>query len=293
MRFLPATIMLIALSLPLSAFAERFDTVEALAGEYGSEGCKECHPAIYEQWKATPHADSVGIVVGSLRNYIVHGVRGWWGREVTKAELLKCLDCHAPAMNLASEELAGKIADMIVKAAEAKDAGEAAAAREELSRLNVGCLGCHNIKATTVALGRLGPPEKGTVYGPGGKASPAHKSVRLAGIGTAVFCMQCHGDYDAPDGTVINCNTINGSYLDAYLARGGTKTCQDCHMRAGGRGHRIMGGRDLAMVKEAIGFSLDVRGYQHIPGKGEERWTPSAVVSVELENRAGHRIPDG
>jgi hypothetical protein len=64
-------------------------------------------------------------------------------------------------------------------------------------------------------------------------------------------------------------------------------------MRQKGRGHRMMGGRDLALVKEGIGFNLEVSQYMHLPGKGEDRWTPSAIVNVELENRAGHRIPDG
>jgi len=285
--------VLIALSSPAWAAGAEFDTIEALAEAYGSEGCGKCHQAAYDEWKATPHADSVNMVLGSLSGFIAYGIRDWWGREVSKAELLKCLDCHAPALNLATERLAREVAGMIVRAAEAKDPAEAAAIKEKLSALNVGCMGCHNLKSTTVDLGRLGPPEAGAVYGPGGRPSPAHKSVRLPGLSTAAFCMQCHGDYEAPDGTVINCNTLNGSYLDAYLARGGTKTCQDCHMRAGGRGHRLLGGRDPAMVKQGIGFALDVRKYQHIPGKGEERWTPSAVVNVELENRAGHRIPDG
>ncbi len=157
----------------------------------------------------------------------------------------------------------------------------------------MGCLSCHNLKATSIAPGRLGDPEEGAVYGVHGESSPAHKTIKSAELKTASFCMQCHGTYTAPDGEMIWCNTLNGSYQDAYVSMGGSRTCQDCHMKEKGRGHRMLGGRDLELVREGIGFNVEVSKYQHLPGKGEERWTPSAVVGVELENRAGHRIPDG
>jgi hypothetical protein len=293
MRTYKYLIFMAFLLIPALGFSAEYSTVDELVAAYSDETCRKCHAKIYDEWKATPHADSVNLSLGGLRNFAVLGVREWWGRKVTKEEVMKCLDCHAPVVKFATRDLAVKIADMIVTAKETKDKSKKAALTAELSRLNVGCLACHNLKATTVAIGRLGEPEKGAVYGIRGTGSEAHKTIKSAELKTAVFCMQCHGNYTAPDGEVIKCNTINGSYQDAYLARGGSRTCQDCHIKAKGRGHRMLGGRDLALVKEGIGFTAEISRYLHLPGKGEKLWTPSAIVAVALENRAGHRIPDG
>lgn len=289
--------MLIFLALfvvvPVSAYSAQYGSIDELVAAFSDETCKGCHGKIYEQWKSTPHANSVNLALGGLGSFQTSGVKQWWKREVTKRDLMKCLDCHAPVMRFATEELAQKVGAMVLAAQETKDKREKDSIQKELARLNVGCVSCHNLKATTVAIGLRGEPEKDAVYGPRGKQSPAHKTVQSSEIETALFCMQCHGIHVAPDGEDIWCNTISGSYQDGYVARGGSRTCQDCHMKDRDLGHRILGGRDLELVKEGIGFNVEVSRYLHLPGKGEEKWTPSAIVSVGLENRAGHRIPDG
>jgi hypothetical protein len=286
-------VLIAFLLVPALGISAEYSTIGKLVAAYDDRKCRECHAQIYAEWKATPHADSVNLSLGGLRNFAVLGVDEWWGRKLTKAEIMKCMDCHAPVVKFATPELAVKIANMIVTAKETKDKKEKAALTAELGRLNVGCVACHNLKATTVAIGRLGEPIKGAVYGTRGNGSTAHRTIKSAEIKTSVFCMQCHGNYTAPDGEVIKCNTLNGSYQDAYLARGGSRTCQDCHIKAKDRGHRMLGGRDLELVKEGIGFTAEISRYLHLPGKGEKLWTPSAIVAVSLENRAGHRIPDG
>lgn len=293
MRSVAMAVFLALLIVPRVAFSEEYNTIEELANAFNDDKCGACHEKIFEQWLSTPHANSVNLSLGGMRNFLVLGVKDWWGRKITKEEVMKCLDCHAPSMKFASEALAVEVADMIVTAIETEDEEKRESVRKELTRLNIGCLSCHNIKATTIAPGRLGETEKGAVYGLEGKPSPAHKTIKSAELGTALYCMQCHGNYTAPNGEVIKCNTLSGSYQDGYVARGGSKTCQDCHMRAENRGHGMLGGRDLELVKEGIGFTVEVSQYLHLPGKGEKLWTPSALVSVELENRAGHRIPDG
>jgi hypothetical protein len=293
MKLLALAVFLALLIIPCVALTEEFNTIEELSNAFSDDKCGTCHLRVYEEWLATPHADSMNLSLGGMRNFLVFGVKGWWGREITKDEVMKCLDCHAPLMHFAAEGLALKVADMIVAAKETKDEKKRESIKKELARLNVGCVSCHNIKATAIAPGRLGEPEKGAVYGIEGKPSPAHKTIKSAELGTALYCMQCHGNYTAPDGEVIKCNTLNGSYQDGYVARGGSRTCQDCHMRAKNRGHGMLGGRDLELVREGIGFTVEVSQYLHLPGKGEKLWTPSALVNVELENRAGHRIPDG
>ena len=64
------------------------------------------------------------------------------------------------------------------------------------------------------------------------------------------------------------------------------------------RGHLFPGGHDLDIVKEGLGFDVQIAKYRHLPGKvpnvkDEKAWVPSAVVTAFIENKAGHRIPDG
>jgi hypothetical protein len=224
------------------------------------------------------------------------GLKKEWETEVTKAQLLKCLDCHAPMNNFASEKLAVEIADMIVTAA--KESGKPAgdAAKNELAKLRVGCLSCHNLKALAVAPHWNGPAEEGMIYGPHGEdAGDAHETLASVDMTRAAFCMQCHGVWTGSDGETIQCNTLSGSYQNGYVAKGGSKTCQDCHMDGG---HLFRGGRDPEMVKKGIGFDVQINPYKHLPGqikdvKDPAKWVPSAVVTVFIENKAGHRIPDG
>lgn len=293
MKRLIFTLAAVWVALPVLSFSAPYGSIDELVSAYNDEKCRGCHVEEYEQWKATPHANSVNLALGGMKNFQESGIKQWWKREVTKQDLMKCMDCHAPVLRFATEELVRKVGHMVVTAVETGDERERESLRKELARLNVGCLSCHNLKATSVAPGLRGEPEKGAVYGPGGKEPPAHKTIRSAELTTALFCMQCHGIHTAPDGEEIWCNTLSGSYQHGYVSRGGSRTCQDCHMKDGDRGHRIFGGRDLERVKEGIGFDVEVSKYLHLPGKGEEKWTPSAIVSVALENRAGHRIPDG
>ncbi len=64
------------------------------------------------------------------------------------------------------------------------------------------------------------------------------------------------------------------------------------------KGHLFPGGHDLEMVKQGLGLEVQVTPYQHLPGKvpgvkNQKAWVPSAVVTAFVENRSGHRIPDG
>lgn len=294
-----ATLLTMTLLLPVAALAGPYPesggakTIDELVAMYDDSACRTCHTKEYDEWKGTPHADPINLSLGGLRNFLEIGVKKEWNRKVTKNEVMKCLDCHSPVIRFASEDLAVKIADMIVKANDSKDPAEKEAVKKELVKLNVNCVSCHNLKATTIALGIRGEPKKGAVYGVYGKKSPAHETVKSAELKTSLFCMQCHGVYDAPDGESIQCNTLSESYQANYVSRGGSRTCQDCHMKDKNRGHRMLGGRDLELVKEGIGFNVEVTSYRHLPKAPDTRWTPSAIVTVELTNNAGHRIPDG
>ncbi|PIE63945.1 MAG: hypothetical protein CSA26_10520 [Desulfobacterales bacterium] len=288
-------LVLLVLSASSMVQAEEAKNIDELVAMFDDKKCAECHEEIYAEWKQSWHSRAINSSLGGLRNFITVGLAKEWNTTLTKKEILKCLDCHAPAVNYASEELAIEIGNLIVTAADKKGTEEGNKASAELAKLNVGCYSCHNLKATGIAPGLRGEPRPGAVYGPNGDDSDFHESIETTDLKTSAFCMQCHGVYHASDGETIQCNTLSGSYRHSYLAAGGTKTCLECHNK---KGHLFPGGHDLDTVKEGLGFDLQIAKYKHLPGqikgvKNPGEWVPSAVVTVFVENKAGHRIPDG
>lgn len=290
--------LLLVLCVPLvSAAAEKLaESIDELAAMFDESECMECHTEIHAEWAESWHARSVVSSLKGMHNFITIGLAKEWEQPLTKGQLLKCLDCHAPVVNYASEKLASDIGEMIVTAFKQKGSPAGDKAKEELAKLNVGCLSCHNLKAISVASGFNGPPEKGMIYGPHGEETDgAHETLEAVDITRSSFCMQCHGVYMAADGEMIQCNTLSGSYQNGYVAMGGASSCQECHMK---KGHLFPGGHDLDTVKEGLGFRVEVMDYGHLPGQIKEvkdpaKWVPSAIVTVFIENLAGHRIPDG
>ena len=64
------------------------------------------------------------------------------------------------------------------------------------------------------------------------------------------------------------------------------------------KGHLFPGGHDLETVKEGLGFQVEIAPYRHLPGKvpnvkDDKKWVPSVVVTAFVENKTGHRVPDG
>lgn len=283
MKYLRLILIMAFLALPVIAFAE-FNTIDDIAKAYSDEACKSCHGKVHDEWKSSYHAQSVVHSLGGIRNFIVVGLGKEWNKPVSKEHLMRCMDCHAPQLKDASESLIKHVADLIVAAVDKKDEN----AKKELGKLNVNCVVCHNMKVS-IEKNLHGAPEKGVYYGPTGKASPAHKTMKSNVITSAVFCGQCHGIYTPPDGDTIGCNTLYGSYQDAYRANGGSETCQDCHMKKANRGHTFPGAYQEAILKEGLVVDANITGIRLHPGK----WIPTAIVNVGLTNKAGHRTPDG
>lgn len=283
MKYLRLILIVAFLALPVMAFAE-FNTIDDLAKAYSDETCKSCHGKIYEEWKSSYHAQSVVHSLGGIKNFIVVGLGKEWNKPVSKEHLMRCMDCHAPQLKDASESLIKEVADLIVKAVDKKDE----AAKKELAKLNVNCVICHNTKVS-IEKNLHGAPAKDTYYGPSGKVSPAHKTQKSNVMTSPLFCGQCHGIYTPPDGDTVGCNTLYGSYQDAYRANGGVETCQDCHMKKENRGHTFPGAYQEAILKEGLSVDANIAGIKLHPGK----WIPTAIVNVGLTNKAGHRTPDG
>ncbi|MDH3347042.1 MAG: multiheme c-type cytochrome ExtKL [Desulfobulbaceae bacterium] len=279
-----------------TSMAKEADTIDELVAMFDDSKCAECHEQVYKEWQNSWHSKAIVSSLKGMRNFIAVGLAKEWNTPVTKAEVLKCLDCHAPAVNYASEKLAKELAGLIVTSFDKKDTDEGKKAKAQLARLNVGCYSCHHIKATEVAKGLRGEPKKGVIYtGSDVDAGDAHESIQTVDITRSVFCMQCHGVYKAPDGETIKCNTLSGSYQNTYQNHGGSQTCQECHMK---KGHLFPGGHDIETVTEGLGFNVEIAQYQHLPGKiagvkDKKKWVPSAVVNAFIENKTGHRVPDG
>jgi Cytochrome c554 and c-prime len=284
--FMKYLLILFFIFWPLTAFPE-YKTLDDLAKAYSDESCKACHASIYEEWQSSRHAHSVVNSVG-ITSQFIHDLLKDWKKPLNKENLMRCMDCHAPQLKDASESLAKEVAELIVAAAEGKDDAKKREAEKLLSKLNVNCIICHNMKVA-IEKNLKGEPKPGVYYGISGRPSPAHGTEKSTAIQSSLFCGQCHMFYSPPDREIIFCSSLYESYQDAYRGRGGTETCQDCHMKTKNRGHRIPGGHQVEMVKEGIGIDVEAVGVKLLPGK----WIPTAVVNVSLMNQAGHRIPDG
>jgi hypothetical protein len=201
------------------------------------------------------------------------------GQKATKANF-PCFKCHLPQIKHATDEVAAEIADAILK----DD-------KHTVRKLTISCLVCHNEKAVV-----HGRPEKNVVYGnrdlPDHKGFPVKKSPILK---DSLMCGQCHGlgpnlEFETP----VQCGTLYGSYLHAYIPSGGTQTCQECHMKKAD--HYMppnFNKRDelSARLRESLPMEVHTLAYTFQPV--EEKLSPMVVVKTKITSKAGHRIPDG
>jgi hypothetical protein len=265
------------------ASAASVDSLDALVKRFDSSACQACHGKTHEEWSKSFHGRSITQSLGSLRVYI-DALEKERKAPADKTQMLKCLDCHAPMVNEASESVIQEIVRLVKTAVDDKSEANKKAARERLSSLSVNCLGCHSTKATGDA---ITPPAPNVVYG--SKGGPAPHPVQASPVmQSSVFCSQCHALWYAKDGEYLYCTTIFESHQNAYKGMGGTQSCQDCHMKS--RGHTFPGAHDQALVKEGLSLGLEAIGYRQLAGP---KYTPRAMVTVDVGNHAGHRIPDG
>jgi hypothetical protein len=282
-----------------TAQAKLADTLDELEQIYPTpDTCKVCHADIHTDWDKSLHKTAITHILPGLNAYLTVGIEKEPERKARvaagklKDEMMKCFACHAPMMQDASDKLVKEIYNA-VKTSVKKDDPGAADAKKKLARIGVTCYVCHNTKSVHPP----DAPDKGTMYGLKGTGqSPAHKIQKGRFLDNPIFCMQCHGVFVAPDGENIMCNTLSQSYRDNYVAQGGQDSCQNCHMKKEGgktfRNHRFPGAYDLAMLKEGIGMNVSARAIKDaVPGVA--KWIPAAAITIDLVNRAGHRIPDG
>lgn len=298
MRLYVVLIVLISVAfISPSAFSATANTIDELAAMYSIEACVDCHEDIHDEWKNSWHAKSIvdSRVLRTWRTFILGGLDK---SETAKRKDLKdvCLPCHAPTTKDASDELITQITDLIVTAVDDKDKAKRESAKKELSKLNINCLGCHNLKALA-----NGNPDPKTVYGPNGLSDPddnPHKdemgweSVKEERMKTSKICADCH--HGCPPGMPSSiCPTLYTSYEEKYLARGGDKTCQECHMRKDGEiSHRFPGIYETEFAATGIELTLNATPTTYVYHL-ENRFVPAVVVEVAAKNTSGHGIPHG
>lgn len=301
LRFISIIVLII---FPSLIFADqgikKAKTIDELAAMYDSSSCKACHPKEYEEWEKSLHARSifgpaeVGRTAATFKTTIELGLKEWEYSGVKKPEdvkvkhLMLCAKCHLPQLAEAEDSVAQEIVKNIY---EFKEIGDKAS--QELQKLNIGCLICHQRNAI-IHKWTDGYPMKNTVYGTknGTHADPAHPVMKESKImKEAILCGQCHGL--GPNFELENpsqCATLYGSYLWSYVSEGGNKTCQECHMRESGLGHNMQSYRSKELVKMAVDMKVEVTPHYWRDGV---KIIPQTSVKVALTNKAGHVIPDG
>lgn len=295
MRLLVALVFLISLAvLPCTVLAAPATTIDELVAPYDSSKCADCHDDIHTEWKDSWHAKSIvdPRVLKSWRTFILSGLDKSKGSRRDLKDI--CLPCHAPASRDASDELVVKIAEMIVTAVDDTDAAKREAATRELSKLDINCLICHNMKASPD-----GNVKEKTIYGPKKDADMGPHKEEL-GFDTQVteffktseYCAQCH--HGCPPGMSSDiCPTLYSSYKEHYVAHGGKETCQQCHMKGSDYpNHKFPGIFEKDFVKEYIDIKVSASPTEYVYHL-ENRIVPAVVTNIKLTSHSGHGMPHG
>jgi nitrate/TMAO reductase-like tetraheme cytochrome c subunit len=284
-----------------SAFSEKAKTIDELVSMYDIQPCAECHEKNYEEWKTSTMGNSVidPRVLRGMRTFIRLAIDE--EDSLARKDLTICLNCHVPQIKDAAPELVLHIGDLVLTAVESSDLDQREAAKKELSKLNLNCLGCHNLRAT----GFDTRPEKGTIYVPREINTFAHeeagfRTVKSDLLNTSEFCAQCH--HCPPNVPWEECPTIYTSYIDDFKHKGRKETCQDCHMPESGhedgehegrhRSHKFLGPKNPEFLRSAALLNVTTRSTRYIDIY-ENKKMPAIVVTTELTNKAGHVIPHG
>ncbi len=259
-------------------------TLDELITMFDSSSCKECHQKICEQWEKSHHARSlIGLDEEMLLNpYLKRAAQSGKTAEQAIKRDFPCFKCHLPQMKYGTDEVAAEIARASVN-------GD----KDTVRKLNISCMVCHNEKAVV-----HGRPDKDVVYGtrdmPDHEGGPPVKRSLL--LKNSLMCGQCHGLGPVLDSAdmPVQCATLYGSYLHAYIPSGGTQSCQDCHMK--NADHYMPPNFNnkeevSARLRESLPMEVQTLAYTYHPK--EDAFFPVVVVKTKITTTAGHRIPDG
>lgn len=259
--------------------------------------CKNCHSDIYDEWAQSYHAKTLTIITAGVAGYINY-VKGKKG-SVSPADLMGCLGCHAPAMRFASDSDLQRFTTLVLEDK-----------RDALSNLGVDCVACHTLMASGKPWER--PDEKQLpVYGPikdpieakdPATGAMAHTSFYSEKMSKSEMCATCHTYLKPEDIQVqgdwnIVCTLTYDAWSVASTGKGAGKECQNCHMPTKDgttvqwRGatpptrtvssHLFPGWHSNAFLSQSANMALASK----VDGN-------NMIVSVTVNNNAGHRMPD-
>lgn len=259
----------------------RAKTLAEFIRRYDSSSCRKCHEKIYAQWEKSHHATPLIGYKGDL--FIATHVPVADPARAT-LKTYPCFKCHLPHIKNASRAVVVEIA----RAFKNKD-------KATLRKLGITCIVCHHDLAVVHTR-----PQPGVLYGNQNLAEHEHpvfkRIVKSPILKDPVQCGQCHGQGPNLEFTPpVQCGTLYGSYLHAYIPSGGTRTCQDCHMPRGDHSfppNFTQPASVSARLKKSVRMGVRVLAYRSqvlTPG----RTYPLVVVEARITSRAGHRLPDG
>lgn len=295
LKLFPALALLAAAGLAFAAEKPpgmpKAGSIDELAKIFDVSACRECHAQIFTEWENSLHARSL---VGTPRTMAtirttVEAMMGEWKKsgvktveDVTVEHMWSCAKCHLSQIKYGTDNVARQIAKAAMEGDE-----------ETLNKVSINCLICHNEKALIYHWVE-GWPEKNVLYGSKSGAHPgAFTRVEESPVmKESIMCGQCHGlgpNFEMKEPT--QCATLYGSYLHAYVPSGENRTCQDCHMREHNKGHLMPAYRDPEMARSTVEVDIKTLDYYFLPKAGD--LVPMAVVNLIIQNRAGHRVPDG
>jgi hypothetical protein len=252
-----------------------------------AEACRTCHAKIYDQWRASMHAQSTALadpIHGAFYNLVVGDPRQEGVKHKASGKYPVCLKCHSPSAAL--------------------DRSTKLDARPTYSE-GVTCVSCHMLEKYQGIHGESGKMQLGIsayevadrLQGPSGKtytpqfappppagtesAAPSYHPFPMSGnpglLRTSDACMGCHDQRNNPHGVPL-CMT------GAEFKNAGAFNCQQCHMPIsdGFADHSMLGGHSAAMANRSVVLELDVKPLGDV-----------LAAEVALQNMLPHDAPTG
>ena len=234
-----------------------------------AESCGTCHPAIYDEWKTSIHAQA-------YRDPFFHA---YWTKD---KRTWVCLNCHSPLENQQPTLITEIPRDRVERAVQAPNPQYDADYQHE----GVTCAACH--------------VRDGMVLGPFDDAVAPHPTKADPTFRTTQLCYRCHSVVGGPAQFYNGgpCGTYP-EYEGGYWMKERGFICQSCHMPEierpvatggplrKGRQHLWRGGHDPDMVKQAVDIKVVAEPAEPKPGD-------KVRVTLTLINAgAGHKLPTG
>jgi len=275
------SVFIYALSALGQTSGRQAQSLKELIDRYDTSRCRECHEEIYAQWEKSHHARSIMDIL--MDDYLKKGVLSVRSAGDATKKNFPCFKCHLPQIENATDKVASEIAAVILKNDKAT-----------MKKLNINCLVCHHDHGVVHGL-----PKDGVLYGT--SADKEHPDTKYKSVIKSpvmkrpAMCGRCHGlgpnyEFEHP----VQCATLYGSYLHAYVPSGGEKTCQQCHMeKADHTCPPNFQDRKQTSARLSRALPLDVRVMFYLSQYTPEKYVPTVVVSTRIQSKAGHRIPDG